>query len=226
MDLLQLREKEIFNTLKKLAKTDFVIIGGYAVNAYTLPRFSVDCDIVTKEKSELEKIEKELFESGYSAKDTYKVDSPYHGEFMRYEKVLEHNFNVSVDIFFKDILDRQTNASFRADWVFQNSGIGLLRGKTIKEDLKLRIINLDALVVMKMISCRITDIRDVFMLFPNVKDIEWIKNEVSVMHNFNDRIAKVKKEISSEQFRDNLQGIYGYIDDKIFNKHRDSISKI
>jgi len=50
-------------------------------------------------------IKKELLESGYSAKDTDKVDSPYHGEFMRYDKVLEHNFNVSVDIFFKDILD-------------------------------------------------------------------------------------------------------------------------
>ena len=43
--MLQLREKEIFETLNKLKGLNFVLIGGYAVNAYTLPRFSVDCDI-------------------------------------------------------------------------------------------------------------------------------------------------------------------------------------
>ena len=50
--MLQLREKEIFETLKKMNNFKFVIIGGYAVNAYTLPRFSVDCDIVIKDKEE------------------------------------------------------------------------------------------------------------------------------------------------------------------------------
>jgi len=49
MELLQIREKEIFETLKKIKKSEFVVIGGYAVNAYTLPRFSVDCDIVIKD---------------------------------------------------------------------------------------------------------------------------------------------------------------------------------
>ena len=42
----QIREDEIFKTLKKILKYSFVLIGGYAVNAYTLPRFSIDCDIV------------------------------------------------------------------------------------------------------------------------------------------------------------------------------------
>lgn len=29
-----------------------MLIGGYAVNSYALPRFSVDCDIVTKTDAE------------------------------------------------------------------------------------------------------------------------------------------------------------------------------
>lgn len=65
MEQLQLREKEIFEILKKIKKCKFVIIGGYAVNAYTLPRFSVDCDIVIKAHDELHRIEKILFDSGY-----------------------------------------------------------------------------------------------------------------------------------------------------------------
>jgi hypothetical protein len=62
--MLQLREKEIFETLKKMSKFNFVIIGGYAVNAYTLPRFSVDCDSVVKDKEDLKKIEKALLNFG------------------------------------------------------------------------------------------------------------------------------------------------------------------
>ena len=50
MDLLQIREKEIFETLKTISEFNFVLIGGYAVNAYALPRFSVDCDIVLRDK--------------------------------------------------------------------------------------------------------------------------------------------------------------------------------
>ena len=65
MEQLQLREKEIFETLKKIKKSKFVVIGGYAVNSYTLPRFSVDCDIVIKNRKELNKIEKSLTEADY-----------------------------------------------------------------------------------------------------------------------------------------------------------------
>ena len=59
MDMLQLREKEIFETLRNIRNFKFVVIGGYAVNAYTLPRFSVDCDIVIEDDSQLKDIEKE-----------------------------------------------------------------------------------------------------------------------------------------------------------------------
>ncbi|MBU1201184.1 MAG: hypothetical protein KJ583_04005 [Nanoarchaeota archaeon] len=54
-DFLSLREEEIFKTLKELRNCDFAIIGGYAVNTYTLSRFSVDCDIVIKDETALKK---------------------------------------------------------------------------------------------------------------------------------------------------------------------------
>ena len=56
MENLQLRENEIFETLKSIKDNDFIVIGGYAVNAYTLPRFSVDCDIVIRNHKELKEI--------------------------------------------------------------------------------------------------------------------------------------------------------------------------
>jgi len=56
MELLQLREEEIFKTLKALKNLRLVVIGGYAVNAYALPRFSVDCDIVIDDTASMKKI--------------------------------------------------------------------------------------------------------------------------------------------------------------------------
>ena len=221
--MLQLREKEIFETLKKMSKFNFVIIGGYAVNAYTLPRFSVDCDIVVKVKEELKEIEATLVNFGYAKEENNKDKTSYYGDFLRLEKDLGDSIKVSIDILIKEVLDRQTNATFSTDWVFDNSEIITLRGKTITEELKLRIINLDALFVLKFVSCRLTDIRDIFMLAPNIKDKEWVKKEISKKYDFDKLFLKVKDKITSKQFKDSLQGVYGIIDDKVFEKHKKAI---
>ncbi len=222
---LQLREKEIFETLKKIKKFDFVVIGGYAVNAYTLPRFSADCDIVVKDEAELGKIKKELEKSGYKEVKANE-ELLYHGNFKRFEKEIQLNFSVSIDILIQEVLDRQTNSSFLADWIFENSKLRNLRGKTINEELKLRIINPEALFVMKMLSCRQTDIRDIFLLATEIKNNEWVKKEVESRYSFKDRIKKIKKEINSNQFKDGLQGVFGIIDKKIFERNIKLISNL
>ena len=43
--MLESREALILQTLMELPK-DVVLIGGYAVNAYVPPRFSINCDLV------------------------------------------------------------------------------------------------------------------------------------------------------------------------------------
>lgn len=222
MDQLQLREKEVFETLKKIKTHRFVVIGGYAVNAYTLPRFSVDCDIVIENNLEAKKIEKSLKKSGYK-KEENNAAASYYGNFARYGKAVIRNFRVSFDLMISNVVDRNTKASFSSKWVFENSEIRLLRGKTISEDLKLRIVNLDTLIVMKFASCRNTDIRDIFMLIPQAKDISWIKEEVSKRYDFKDRFNKVKDKITSAKFKDNLQGVYGYIDKNLFEKHKKGV---
>jgi hypothetical protein len=221
MELLQLREKEVFETLKRLKEFKFVMIGGYAVSAYTLPRFSVDCDMVVVDEAELRKIQKTLNGRGYEKKAPLKI-SPF-SNFERYEKDLGDNFKVSFDVFIGEVFDRQTKVSISAGWILENSGIRSLKGKTIFEELRLRIINVDALFIMKMISCRSTDIRDIFMLAQNINDKSFIKHEVSSRYSFNNRLEKVKEKITSKGFKDGLQGIYGIIDDQIFEKSVNSI---
>ncbi|HLD15277.1 MAG TPA: nucleotidyl transferase AbiEii/AbiGii toxin family protein [Candidatus Nanoarchaeia archaeon] len=225
MEQLQLREKEIFEMLKKIKKRKFVVIGGYAVNAYTLPRFSVDCDIVIKDNDELKNIENNLYYLGYK-KVKNASETPYDGKFERYEKELASSFKVSVDILIGEIFDRQTNAKFSAEWVFSNSKIRNLRGKTIEEELKINIINVEALFTMKLISCRSTDIRDLFLLVNLIKDKAWIKKEVSQRYDFKDRLSRLINEIKSKQFKDGLQGVFGLIDEKVFERNKSMILEL
>ncbi|MEK6825696.1 MAG: hypothetical protein AABY00_02835 [Nanoarchaeota archaeon] len=226
MEQLQLREKEIFETLKKLKESNFVVIGGYAVNAYTLPIFSVDCDIVIKDRKELEKIGETLRELGYVREKNYSKEFPYEGNFERFEKELGNNFKVSIDVLIGEVFDRQTKAKFSADWVFGNSILRNLQGKTISEQLKLKIINADALFTMKLISCRQTDIRDLFLLITSVKDKNLVKKEVSERFDLKDRLSKALNKINSKQFKDELQSVFGMVDDKIFQRNKKGISEL
>ncbi len=217
MDPLQIREAEIFKMLKNLGKLEFVVIGGYAVNAYALPRFSVDCDIVIENRLTLDRISKILIKQEYSKKSTDNGNKLEN--FERYERKIQEDFAVSLDILIREVKDRQTGVTIPSDWIFKNSEIRTLRGKTITERLKVRIINIDALFVMKMISCRQTDIRDMFMLSPMLKDKKWVKSEITARYNFQDRFEKAMKTIKSMDFRNGLQGVYGLIEDSIFERN-------
>ena len=223
MDMLQLREKEIFETLRKIRNFKFVVIGGYAVNAYALPRFSVDCDIVVEDSSQVKDIERELKNIKYIKEKTNFINLPYHNEFRRYEKEIAKNFRVSIDLMIKNVSDRKTHALFTAEWIFKNSALRWLKGKTITQELRLRIINPDALIATKLVSCRSTDIRDVFMLITRAEDAYWIKQEVMKRCDFNERFAIIKGKVTSAKFKDNLQGVYGYIDKNIFEKHKKAV---
>ena len=220
-DLFSLREQEIFNTLLQLRDCDFAVIGGYAVNAYALPRFSVDCDIVVNDAEKLHEIEKILLKIGYKKEDSPEMQ--YSGNFARYEKKLENSFSVSIDVLIGKVTDRMTGVTFSAEWISQHSEKKHLKGKTITEEIQLKIIDIDALIVMKIISCRATDIRDVFMMLPNAKNKEWIKSEISSRYDLKDRIAKMAEKVASKQFKDGLSGIYGYFDAKVFEKHKKAI---
>ncbi len=221
-DLFSLREEEIFKTLRALKECSFVVIGGYAVNAYTLPRFSADCDVVIKNKSKAGKIEKILQKIGYKKEHPPK-EAQYSENFFRYEKKLDNNFSVGMDILIHSITDRMTGTAFSADWVFENSRVRVLKGKTIAQELKLRIINIDALLVMKIISCRSTDIRDVFMMITNAGDKKWVKSEIALRYDLKDRITKIIEKVTSKQFKDELSGVYGYFDANTFEKHKKEI---
>ena len=75
-------------------------------------------------------------------------------------------------------------------------------------------------------SCRQTDIRDIFLLINFVKDKKWVKNEISERCDLKDRLSKALSKINSKQFKDELQGVFGMVDDKVFERNKRLVSEL
>ena len=43
---------------------------------------------------------------------------------------------------------------------------------------------------------------------------------------FEDRFEKIKDKVISTKFKDNLQGVYGYTDNRIFEKHKKAVLEL
>ena len=78
---------------------------------------------------------------------------------------------------------------------------------------------------MKIISCRSTDIRDVFMMLPYAHDKKWIVSQIKAKIDPKERIQKIIDKVATSQFKDGLSGVYGSFDQKVFEKHRKAIQK-
>jgi len=217
MDKIAAREKEVFDALEALlqSKCEFAVIGGYAVNAYAFPRFSVDCDLVASEEGTRE-IWQRLLACGFN-----RVPPPKHApyvNFVRLEKEVLPGIIAAFDILYEKVHDRQSCAAFAAKWVFAHSSLVSLPAKTFAGNLKVRVVDADALFVMKFCCARATDIRDIFMFCDKVKDWEWVKTEIASRVDLAAQHRKIMQKVSGTEFRRDLGGVYGYVEPVAFGK--------
>ena len=61
------------------------------------------------------------------------------------------------------------------------------------------------------------------MLAPNIKNKEWVKQEISKKYDFNKLFLKISQKITSKQFKDSLQGVFSIIDNHVFEKHQKAV---
>ncbi len=210
---LELREREVLSTLEKIKNFNFVLIGGYAVNSYTQPRFSVDCDIVIKDKEEADKIGDFLAKEGYNKKEE-NFNLPYSADFKCFVKQI-NDIKVAFDLLISGVLDRRTNARFSADWIFENSEEREVTGKSVPIRFNARVASQEALMVMKIAAARKSDLRDVFMLAGSKIDWDFVNKWLK---EFNLKTERLVDYISKEEFRDSLQGVFGKVDNQLFEK--------
>jgi len=188
------------------------MIGGYAVNAYVPPRFSIDCDLFVLKG--MDKVKKILLKKGFE--ERAKGDVPY-GEYYRFTRKSD---KVSFDLLFNSVLDRETGISFEASLFEKHSRKRFTVGRANPIRIELRIADPELLFVMKFVSARRQDVRDIFML--SGIDLKWdlvkeIIDKKCTEKLVEKRIKSIKEKLTNTDYRDNLQGAFGKIPDKIFD---------
>jgi len=183
------RENEVLQILEKFVDSglEFALIGGYAVTARGRHRYSVDCDIVVAELGEFQKL---LERQGYRMeKNSSLFHDIYGAESCRFVKDVEGN-EVSVDIFVKSLVVRQTSASWSFEYLRRYSSLADVTGAQ-REVRKVMVLEKEMLIATKIHSARPQDIRDIVMLAIDGK-VDW--NKVA-RHAKCDRLDGIKKQI-------------------------------
>ncbi|MBI2127224.1 MAG: nucleotidyl transferase AbiEii/AbiGii toxin family protein [Thaumarchaeota archaeon] len=210
--MIQEREKIVLETLEKIPKQNAVLIGGYAINAYVPPRFSIDCDLVILDNAKA--IEDALKRDGYAKEEG--GDVPY-GNYIRYVREKE---KVSFDLLVNSVLDRESGVVFKAGLFEKYSRKRVTVGRANPIRIEMRIADPELLFAMKFVSARKQDIRDVFMLAG--EDLEWdliikIISEECSSDMVKKRIDLIKHSIESKGYRDSIHGPFGKMPDERFN---------
>ena len=210
--MLESREALILQTLMELPK-DVILIGGYAVNAYVPPRFSIDCDLVVFEG--VTEIKKTLMKNGF--KEAEKGDVPY-GEYFRFVRKKE---KVSFDLLVNSVFDRASGIVFEGSLFKKYSKERVTVGRANPIRIKIRTADAELLFAMKFVSARRQDIRDIFML--SGTELNWnlirdIIKEKCSEKLLKKRVKMIKAKVANESYRDSLHGAFGKIPDRTFDR--------
>ncbi|HEX9845324.1 MAG TPA: hypothetical protein VGA92_02540 [Candidatus Nitrosotenuis sp.] len=224
---LTAREAEVIRILKVLGakSSDFVVIGGYAINALTSHRFSVDCDIVTDSK-QMKEISKILADEGYKALSRVRKQSIYGVKMKKYVKPVGTR-KVSVEVLPNEVSCRQTDGTWSFESIMQNST--KLRVVGLTDSAHALVPKKELLMAMKTHAGRDTDLRDVVMLSERA-DWKAVKEFAS-----RGSIDKVKKQIESaiatiskQEFASALKAEFGLRQDvsPIIKRTLDGLEKL
>lgn len=212
---LEDRERVVLDMLQRLPKGDVVLVGGYALNAYTPPRFSVDCDLVVL--GDPGPVEEALADHGFVRTEEGEV--PY-GNYVRYVREEE---KVSFDLLVGSVLDRATGVVFEEELFREHSGVRTTVGRATPVRIELRIADPELLFAMKFVPGRRQDIRDLFMLAGEDLDWEVVRDlllDTCSPDVLADRAGLIEGTVDADGYRDSLQGPYGRIPDARYERCR------
>ena len=203
------RENEILETLETLypKREKFTLIGGYAVNAYSvLPRYSVDCDLVVP-KDESENLAIFFKESGYQDQGTLHSNELEGLETRRFVKPVGGD-NVSVDLMINGIRCRQTGAVWNEREIRESSKD--IRVLGVNRSVPSRAASRELLIAMKLHSGRDTDLRDVVML---AESADWSlvasNSNKGLLDKVISQLLGAIKKMVEPNFEDRLKSSFG-----------------
>ncbi len=159
------RETEIIRILRVLSEaTDgFVVIGGYAVNAFGQHRFSVDCELATN-RDNVPVIDALLLREGYELKRS-EVRPPIGVTIREYAKSIGGE-TTSVMLLVDTVVNTTTRGIWTYNFIRENSLEAMVVGAT--GSTPSRVAQRNLLVAMKLHAGETQDFEDVVMLAERV----------------------------------------------------------
>jgi hypothetical protein len=216
------REEEILNSLlfllektKGFTEPELVMIGGYALRAFTpFSRFTRDCDFAMMKRNgwNIDRI-KGFLPEGYLVEEEQKRNN--YG-FLRCIKFVKHDkarVKVSIDFMEGEIRGREAKEVIKIDEAMMKNRVFVsipIAGKPIK----LPVPSYVDYFVMKVVSARASDIRDIAALLcengipENL--VERVKQILPYPEIFSIKLEKrIIPEIKRKTFLDSWRGIFG-----------------
>lgn len=224
LEIVNEREKEIANVIEilqekslGLRKPKLILIGGYGLRAFVpFSRATRDCDFVVEHSSNkwnLEIVracmEKALEVEAFEIRDTY--------GFLRMIKLLKHlgKIKISLDFFEGEVRGREEDDIVKLDKKFFDNAKKVEIQIEAKK-YKMLVPNYVDYLVLKIISARPSDIRDIAALLwknnipRNIKSRmkELVDNKILVER----KLKKIIEDISNENFVDSWRGTFALKD--------------
>jgi hypothetical protein len=152
------RERRCFELLEAIKGSRAILIGGYAVSSYGLPRFSVDLDLVVHE-ADAEKLRGMLQNQGLKKKRDRDGAGQVAGGFEQWSDGL-----VSVDMLINGVSDRRSGASFKFATIEESAANRTFTGRAATASATAKVAAPETLIVLKLCAGRLVDIRDIAIL--------------------------------------------------------------
>jgi len=223
------REKLCIELLRKFPKK-FVLIGGYASSAFEFPRFSVDLDLVIREKN-LKEFQEFLRMEGFKLiQKTGEFSQVYKGKFMRFEKEV-NALPVSVDLLVDMVQSRQTNSAYSFNYVWKNSEIRRVVGSGVKEYAEARVADREMLIALKINSMRKADQRDIIALCTGAFEVSRVLKhlERAPRDKILNHVDVILRTLEDPKSKDSIKGVFGISDDvygRLIEKSRRELFRV
>src|SRR6266545_4050292 len=204
------RERAAFALLRRFRGAEAVLVGGYAVSAYGLPRFSLDLDFVVP-ASALPGIRGLLKSADLTRIRNWEGGAVFAGRAERWSRG-EEAVPLAVDLLIDGVLDRVSGASHPYASVRRGARRLIVRGLDPSSEAR-------ALVALKLEAGRRVDLRDLAVLAGTDLDLERVatlvrddRRDVLLKHLDALAAALVRRD-----FQDSLKGVY-MLDERAFRR--------
>jgi hypothetical protein len=203
---LTARETEIIRVLRILSEAtdDFVVIGGYAVNAHGQHRFSEDCNLATN-RDNVPIMDAMLLGDGYELRRN-EVRPPLGVTIREYYKTVERE-PASIELLVDTVVSTTTRGTWTYGFIKDYSLEAIVVGST--DSTPSRVAQRNLLVAMELHSGRTQDMADVVMLservdWKNVARCAACGSKEKLMEHIESAIG----EIYSSKFASNMKSLF------------------